>query len=119
MSVDTVSITKVCGHVSGSNPPPVASYLRQRGRRPKVQLRCPPSKNISNILFASFGSPLGDCSSYAAGSCHSTSSSAVVERVSVFLYKFALFISREESVDTSSAMTGLFREEEVLSALVV
>ncbi|XP_042031931.1 beta-galactosidase 16-like isoform X1 [Salvia splendens] len=64
VSVDTVSITKVCGHVSGSNPPAVASYLRQRGRRPKVQLRCPPSKNISNILFASFGSPLGDCSSY-------------------------------------------------------
>ncbi|KAG6388654.1 hypothetical protein SASPL_150086 [Salvia splendens] len=80
VSVDTVSITKVCGHVSGSNPPPVASYLRQRGRRPKVQLRCPPSKNISNILFASFGSPSGDCSSYAPGRCHSTSSSAVVER---------------------------------------
>lgn len=80
VSVDTVSITKVCSHVSDSNPPRVLSYQRQRGRRPKLELRCPPSKNISNILFASFGSPIGDCGSYAAGRCHSASSAAVVER---------------------------------------
>ncbi|XP_057795713.1 beta-galactosidase 16-like isoform X3 [Salvia miltiorrhiza] len=80
VSVDTVSVTRVCGHVSDSSPPPVISYQMKRGRRPKVRLRCPKSKNISNILFASFGSPLGDCSSYAAGRCHSTSSFNVVER---------------------------------------
>ncbi|KAH6759196.1 beta-galactosidase 16 [Perilla frutescens var. frutescens] len=80
ISVDTVSITKVCGHVSDSDPPPVLSYQKQRGRRPKVQLCCPSNKNISNILFASFGSPSGDCSSYAVGRCHSTISTTVVEK---------------------------------------
>ncbi|KAK4381269.1 Beta-galactosidase 16 [Sesamum angolense] len=49
ISVDIVSISKVCGHVSDSNPPPVVSWRREmpsqnkhekhHGRRPKVQLR--------------------------------------------------------------------------------
>ncbi|KAL2232361.1 beta-galactosidase 16 [Sesamum indicum] len=87
ISVDIVSISKVCGHVSDSNPPPVVSWRREmpshnkhHGRRPKVQLRCPSERNISKILFASFGSPSGDCKSYAVGSCHSTNSMAVVEK---------------------------------------
>ncbi|KAG8378241.1 hypothetical protein BUALT_Bualt08G0117200 [Buddleja alternifolia] len=91
ISVDTVSITKVCGHVSDSNPPPVISwksetlsqnqyYKERHGRRPKVQLRCPPRKYISKILFASFGSPSGDCQNYAVGSCHSTNSTAIAEK---------------------------------------
>ncbi|KAL0326147.1 UNVERIFIED_CONTAM: Beta-galactosidase 16 [Sesamum radiatum] len=90
ISVDIVSISKVCGHVSDSNPPPVVSWRREmpsqnkhekhHGRRPKVQLRCPPKRNISKILFASFGSPSGDCKSYAVGSCHSTNSMVVVEK---------------------------------------
>lgn len=82
ISVDTVSISKVCGHVSGSHPPPVVSYKRQRGRRPKVRLHCPLNKKISSISFASFGSPSGDCSNYAVGSCHSNNSVTVVEKVS-------------------------------------
>ncbi|KAL8482213.1 hypothetical protein ACS0TY_028386 [Phlomoides rotata] len=80
ISVDTVSISKVCGHVSDSNPPPVISYKRLHGRRPKVRLHCPLNKHISKILFASFGSPSGDCSDYAIGSCHSTNSAVVVEK---------------------------------------
>ncbi|KAK4391053.1 Beta-galactosidase 16 [Sesamum angolense] len=55
--------------ITYSNPPPVVSWRREmpsqnkhekhHGRRPKVQLRCPPKRNISKILFASFGSPSG------------------------------------------------------------
>ena len=91
ISIDTISITKVCGHVSDSNPPPVTSWKGHKlsemkhkehhGRRPKVHLRCPPNRNIAKILFASFGNPLGDCGSYAIGSCHSTNSKAIVEKV--------------------------------------
>ncbi|KAI3464538.1 hypothetical protein Pfo_021201 [Paulownia fortunei] len=90
ISVDIVQVTKVCGHVSDSNPPPVASWKREtlsqnkekkhHGRRPKVRLRCPSKTIISKILFASFGSPTGDCKNYAVGSCHSTNSTAVVEK---------------------------------------
>ncbi|KAL6492900.1 hypothetical protein OROGR_032659 [Orobanche gracilis] len=108
ISVDTVSVTKVCGHVSDSHPPPVASWIREtlnrniyrnnrwhrRRPRPKVRLHCPSNTNISKILFASFGSPKGDCDNYGVGSCHSVNSRAVVER-------------------------GLSREEEVFHSLVV
>ncbi|KAK9291537.1 hypothetical protein L1049_019485 [Liquidambar formosana] len=91
ISIDTISITKVCGHVSNSHLPPVLSWVGQNyqsdkeskqhhGRRPKVQLRCPLQKNISKILFSSFGTPFGDCESYAVGSCHSSNSRAIVEK---------------------------------------
>ncbi|KAJ4842903.1 hypothetical protein Tsubulata_043380, partial [Turnera subulata] len=93
ISVDTVSITKVCGLVSDLHPPPVISWRRQDqihtdddrkpGRRPKVQLQCPPGKKISRILFSSYGNPSGDCQSYAIGSCHLPNSSAIVEKVCV------------------------------------
>ncbi|THG08323.1 hypothetical protein TEA_015426 [Camellia sinensis var. sinensis] len=91
ISIGTVSITKVCGHVSNSHPPPVISWKannqissmykkKQHGRRSKVQLNCPQKKNISKIIFASFGSPSGDCGSYTTGSCHSPNSRAIVEK---------------------------------------
>ncbi|KAL6962179.1 Beta-galactosidase 16, partial [Sarracenia purpurea var. burkii] len=90
ISIDTVSITKVCGHVSDGHPPPVISYKghfhlskkysHHHGRRPKVQLHCPQKRKISRITFASFGTPSGDCGGYAIGSCHSSNSKAVVEK---------------------------------------
>ncbi|KAJ0026152.1 hypothetical protein Pint_08134 [Pistacia integerrima] len=90
ISVDTISVSKVCGHVSDSHPPPVVSWRGQnqslkhhkkhQGWRPKVQLRCSPGRNISKILFASFGNPYGDCDSYAIGTCHSSNSKAIVEK---------------------------------------
>lgn len=95
ISIDTVSITKVCGLVSDSNSPPVISwngrsprnnpYNNKYGRRPKVQLSCPQGRKISGILFSSFGAPSGDCESYAIGSCHSSNSKAIVEKVSFLL----------------------------------
>jgi hypothetical protein len=103
ISIDTVSITRVCGTVTSSYPPPVISWVGQNqirtkqrknhGRMPKVQLRCPPRRNISKILFASFGTPLGDCENYEKGSCHSSNSSAIVEKVS-FIFFPLLFSHR-------------------------
>lgn len=95
ISLDSVLITKTCGQVSESHYPLVASWMgakkqkvrraKNRTRRPKVQLSCPSKKKISNILFASFGTPSGDCQSYAIGLCHSPNSRAIVEHVSFFL----------------------------------
>ncbi|KAL3641243.1 Beta-galactosidase 16 [Castilleja foliolosa] len=93
ISVDTASITKVCGHVSNSHPPPVAYYIREtlnrnvthrtekqkRRSRPKVRLHCPKNTNISNITFASFGNPTGNCLNYNVGKCHAVNSRAFVE----------------------------------------
>ncbi|KAM3360953.1 beta-galactosidase 16 [Capsicum galapagoense] len=93
ITIDTISITKVCAHVTESNPPPVISWSKygtskdhkpskrqKHGRRPKVYLNCPPRSNISKILFASFGSPSGNCDDYATGLCHSSNSKAIVEK---------------------------------------
>ncbi|KAI5667901.1 hypothetical protein M9H77_17754 [Catharanthus roseus] len=74
ISLDTVSITKVCGHFSDHT-----NLLPSRKQR-VVHLSCPPKRKISKILFASFGSPLGDCQSYALGSCHFSNSTQVVEK---------------------------------------
>ncbi|CBI18991.3 hypothetical protein VitviT2T_027055 [Vitis vinifera] len=87
ISIGTVSVTNVCGHVTDSHPPPIISWTTSddgneshHGKIPKVQLRCPPSSNISKITFASFGTPVGGCESYAIGSCHSPNSLAVAEK---------------------------------------
>ncbi|XP_022141450.1 beta-galactosidase 16 isoform X2 [Momordica charantia] len=88
ISLDAVSISKTCGQVSESHYPQVASWIgakkqranrKNRSRKPKLLLSCPHDKNISNILFASFGTPTGDCQSYATGACHSPKSRAIVE----------------------------------------
>lgn len=100
ISLDKVSVTQVCGHVSETHLPPVSKWLVQKtqnqnntktklGRRPKIQLSCPPKKSISKVLFSSFGNPSGDCKTYATGSCHSSNSKAIVEQVSISFPFFA------------------------------
>lgn len=100
--LDTISITKVCGLVSGSHLSSVTSWRRQDGRgkiyqkkpdrRPKLQLHCPPKRIISKILFASFGTPSGDCEIYDIGSCHSSDSRDIVEKVSFLFCNRAWFL---------------------------
>ncbi|KAF8411754.1 hypothetical protein HHK36_004312 [Tetracentron sinense] len=90
ISLDTIAVNEVCGYVTESHLPPVISWMEYQqkgkkhtehhGRRPRVQLRCPSGKTISKILFASFGTPSGNCESYAIGSCHSSNSRVVVEK---------------------------------------
>ncbi|XP_062158349.1 beta-galactosidase 16-like [Alnus glutinosa] len=101
--LDTISITKVCGLVSGSHLPSVTSWRRQDGsgkiyqkkpdRRPKLQLDCPPKHIISKILFASFGTPSGDCESYDIGSCHSSNSRDIVEKACLGKNRCSLIVS--------------------------
>ncbi|XP_052200823.1 LOW QUALITY PROTEIN: beta-galactosidase 16-like [Diospyros lotus] len=88
ISIATVSISKVCGWVSDGHPPPLTSWTgynhkkheKSHGRRPQIQLSCPKNTTISKILFASFGTPSGDCGSYAIGGCHSSNSRVVAEK---------------------------------------
>ncbi|XP_057975220.1 beta-galactosidase 16-like [Malania oleifera] len=85
ISIDTISVPTVCGHVTDSHLPPLASWGAQSqnnkyGERPEIKLQCPSRRNISSILFASFGNPSGDCKSYAVGSCHLSNSKAIVEK---------------------------------------
>lgn len=93
ISLDKVSISKVCGHVSESHLPPVNSWVPKNQREeeenhisrrtPNVQLSCPMGRSISKILFATYGTPSGDCKSYAHGRCHSPNSTSIVEQVRI------------------------------------
>lgn len=93
ITIDRVTITRVCGRISHSSLPPVLSWKAQNynetsarldthhGRRPKVQLQCPIKSYITNVVFASYGNPLGDCrSTPALGSCHSSNSLDIVKK---------------------------------------
>ncbi|KAJ9166686.1 hypothetical protein P3X46_021396 [Hevea brasiliensis] len=82
ITLDTISIRNICGHVSESHSS-------------AVQLICPPKRNISRILFASFGTPVGSCGSYAIGNCHSSTSRAIVEKVCIGKRKCSIFQSNQ------------------------
>ncbi|GAB2240466.1 hypothetical protein Droror1_Dr00020984 [Drosera rotundifolia] len=93
ISIDLVSVTKVCAHVSDTHLPPVVlwnqtsrSNKKHGHKRPKVQLQCPPRSRITKVLFASYRNPSGDCQSYAIGSCHSSNSKSIIEKVSFQRY---------------------------------
>ena len=89
ISLDTVSNNRVCGHVSDIQPHRVNSWeVRDHYQWrpiPRVNLRCPPKQVITKIVFASHGNPSGNCESYALGSCHSSSTQQIVEKVT-YLY---------------------------------
>ncbi|GER49428.1 beta-galactosidase, partial [Striga asiatica] len=108
ITVDTVSVTKVCGHVKSSHPPHVTSWIREnlykhkyqstyekrhRITKPKVRLYCPLNKYISKIIFASFGSLTGGCGNYTIGSCRSINSRAVVEKACLWKKKCSVPMS--------------------------
>ncbi|XP_015576407.2 beta-galactosidase 16 [Ricinus communis] len=89
ISVDTASISKICSHVTASHLTLVSSWSKRTNTdnnnslqaRPRVKLDCPSNTKISNILFASYGTPEGTCGdAYAVGMCHSSSSEAIVQK---------------------------------------
>jgi hypothetical protein len=77
ITVNTVSITRVCGHVNELS----ASLLHSQDNEPAVDISCQEGKQISAIEFASYGNPVGDCTSYGIGSCHAGSSEWTAKQV--------------------------------------
>jgi hypothetical protein len=77
ITVNTMSITTVCGNVNELSAPALDTH----GRGPEVQLQCQKGKHISAIEFASYGSPAGNCTTFSTGSCHAESSESVVKQV--------------------------------------
>ncbi|KAI7734743.1 hypothetical protein M8C21_002996 [Ambrosia artemisiifolia] len=52
----------------------------------KVRLSCGVGQSISEIKFASFGTPLGVCGSFQQGTCHAPNSHELIEKVTLGLY---------------------------------
>lgn len=80
------SVTTVCADVSESHPniknwEIESSSKLQEYHLPKAHLHCGHGQSISSIKFASFGTPLGTCGSFQQGTCHASTSHAVLEKV--------------------------------------
>ncbi|KAI7749913.1 hypothetical protein M8C21_033957 [Ambrosia artemisiifolia] len=99
ISLDTVSIDKVCGRVSDSHPARVNSLEvpnHYQGKlRPQIHLQCPDKRIISKIVFASHGNPSGDCDNYSIGKCHSSNSQQVVEKACLGRRQCAVYHTTE------------------------
>ncbi|KAL5559655.1 hypothetical protein UlMin_035866 [Ulmus minor] len=116
ISLDKVLITTICGHVSESHLPPVSSWVEKNQRTknngqkqnrdgtPNVQLSCPQGKTISKILFASYGTPSGDCQGYAHGSCHASNSETIAQQACLGRRKCSISASSENFGDPCPTM---------------
>ncbi|KAK9140891.1 hypothetical protein Scep_010572 [Stephania cephalantha] len=87
ISVNLHYTRTICGSVSESDYPPLHRWTRQssvHGRTsisnttPEMQLQCDDGHVISDIVFASYGTPLGSCQHFSTGQCHADSSLSVV-----------------------------------------
>ncbi|KAL5999217.1 Beta-galactosidase 8 [Asimina triloba] len=88
ISFATRQAESLCALISESHPPPVATWgsdlQKERRSGPVLHLACPSeSQLISDIKFASFGTPRGTCGSYEHGRCNSTNALAIVQQACV------------------------------------
>lgn len=89
ITLETISITSVCGKVSESHPKSVVS----RNKSPSVKLQCPKGQTIASVEFASYGNPAGNCGAFSAGICHSAASKSIVEKACLGRYGCSVPVS--------------------------
>lgn len=79
------SVGSVCAEVEEWQPTMENWYTKAYGR-PKVHLSCDRGQKITNIKFASFGTPQGTCGSFLEGRCHAHKSYDAFEEVNFQYY---------------------------------
>lgn len=82
------SVSRVCADAYEHHPMAENWRVNDDGdteiiHQTKVHLQCGPGQSITNIQFASFGTPLGTCGSFLQGGCHARESHAVLEKMCV------------------------------------
>jgi hypothetical protein len=87
------SVTSICAEASEYHPSIENWEVESDGKSevldmPKVSLHCEGGLSISEIKFASFGTPSGTCGSFQHGTCHAPSTQAVLEKVLILLFNF-------------------------------
>lgn len=70
-------------HPTAENWHNVSSSKLDKHHQASVQLQCAPGQSISEIEFASFGTPSGTCGSFQKGACHAPNSQTILEKVSI------------------------------------
>lgn len=88
ISIATKQIGSLCSHVSETHPSPVDSWNSDAGSEqnlsPLLAIECPlPNQVISEIKFASFGTPQGTCGSFAHGRCSSNRTLPIIQKACV------------------------------------
>ncbi|KAI3461445.1 hypothetical protein Pfo_018108 [Paulownia fortunei] len=78
----------ICSHISETYPIPLDMWTSDEETRkragPTLSLSCPfPNQVISEIKFASFGTPHGTCGSFSHGQCSSERALSIVEKACI------------------------------------
>lgn len=73
-------VPSICADVSEWQPSMSNWHTKDYGT-PRVRLFCEPGHNITEIKFASFGTPEGLCGSFSEGKCHAHKSYDAFEKV--------------------------------------
>lgn len=93
ISLKVHSTETICGHVSENDYPPLSTWFNPNlinnknainSVAPEMLLKCDDNHIISDITFASYGTPTSS-QSFSLGKCHSESSLSLVTEVRVFL----------------------------------
>ncbi|KAL2630274.1 hypothetical protein R1flu_014960 [Riccia fluitans] len=80
VSLGTQLTEKVCAHISESHPVAPSGYGDNADSHPLMQLDCSPGYVISQLNFASYGTPSGKCGSFRKGSCHGLGSTEFIAK---------------------------------------
>ncbi|KAH7282479.1 hypothetical protein KP509_35G032200 [Ceratopteris richardii] len=88
-------VEKVCGNVAEDYPPPLEKWSSALANVsfPEMSIECGKGQTISSINFASFGTPTGQCGSFARGLCHAPSSRLIMERRCLGLRKCTIVVA--------------------------
>ncbi|WOK97445.1 beta-galactosidase 15 isoform X1 [Canna indica] len=87
ISLKVHSTETICAKVSETDYPPLSTWTHPKfvnnknlidSAAPEMQLRCDEGHIISDITFASYGTPTGSCQTFSLGTCHAPSSLSVV-----------------------------------------
>ncbi|KAL7098178.1 hypothetical protein ACP275_09G001000 [Erythranthe tilingii] len=83
-------VSSVCAHISQDHPlsedmieslqKGETGYPYKKKASVSLNLKCPVSTQISDVRFASFGDPVGNCGAYAVGECHDPNSVSMVQK---------------------------------------
>jgi hypothetical protein len=74
------TIGSVCADVSEWQPS-MTNWRTKDYEKAKIHLQCDHGRKITEIKFASFGTPQGSCGSYSEGACHAHKSYDIFEKV--------------------------------------
>ncbi|XP_041990675.1 beta-galactosidase 8-like [Salvia splendens] len=101
ISFATRETGSICSHISETHPIPLSTWMisdeeMRKQAQPTLSLDCPlDNQVISEILFASFGTPQGACGSFSHGECSSKEALSTVEKACIGLRSCSIIVSAD------------------------